>query len=68
MKSENACSCIGCSQFPIFPHSKFDSCLRRAEGLMTCFLSARSAHNLGKNFIYREIAVLESNFHFEIKN
>ena len=36
--------------------------------LLTCFWSARFAHNLGMNFIYKGIAVLESKFHFEIKD
>ena len=36
--------------------------------LLPCFWSARSAHNLGMNFIYKGIAVLESTFHFEIKD
>ena len=29
---------------------------------------ARSSHNLGVNFIYKGIAVLESKFYFEIKD
>ena len=36
--------------------------------LFSCFWSARSAHNLGMNFIYQGIAVLKSKFHFEIKD
>ena len=36
--------------------------------LMTYFWSERSAHNLGMNFIYKGIAVLESKFQFEIKD
>ena len=36
--------------------------------LLTRFLSARCAHNLGMNLIYKGIAVLESKFHFEVKD
>ena len=36
--------------------------------LLTCFWSVPSAHNLGMNFIYKGIALLESKFHFEIKD
>ena len=32
------------------------------------FWSARSTHNLGMNFIYKEMAVLELKFHYEIKD
>ena len=36
--------------------------------LLKCFWSALSTHNLGMDFIYKGIAVLESKFPFEIKD
>ena len=32
------------------------------------FLTGRSADNLGMNFIYKGIAILDSEFHYEIKD
>ena len=36
--------------------------------LLTCFLAALSAHKSEMNYIYKGTAVVESKFHFEIKD